>query len=664
MAKRNGLPAPIAIDCRTMNLETMLELEWLVTNRLGAYASGSVPGTATRRYHGLLIAPTLPPVGRQVVVANVLEQLVVGEKVVDLSTFRFAGATHPEGYVHLVQFVHDIAPTWTFQFQDVIVTKQVILAEQTPVAAVRYRVESAEPVGLRLRPFVALRDFHGMRQPWDPHELVFSSVDGCLKVEDRAWKNAPAYLRCDGAAFRPEPQWWHGFQYDADRQRGQDGTEDLYSPGWFEVTPAGGAWTQFAAGIEPVQPVDFEREVDSRRRRRRKILAAVGEVDELTQRLAAATDDFVVTRASTVSATTVAGYHWFGDWGRDTYISMPGLTLLTGRHAQAMEILRTFTAAMRNGMIPNLFDDYGGEPHYNSIDASLWYVLAVDRYLRATGDAKAWAREFMRPVETILRAYHDGTDFGIRADGDGLIAGGSAETQLTWMDAKFAGQAMTPRDGKVVEINALYLEALHIMADRCRGVDEACAKHFAAEAKRVAQSFARAFWFAEGGYLYDYVGPLGPDRSIRPNQVIAIALLHCPLSLEQQRSVLRVAREHLLTPAGLRTLSPHDPRYHGQYGGTWEARDRAYHQGTVWPWLMGHMVQAHLKLEGFSAQSRAEADAWLRPFEAHLRQAGIGQVSEIFDGSAPHGPRGCIAQAWSVAELLRAKLMIQRGELL
>ncbi len=664
MANTVQLPAPITVDCRQTPLAELESLEWLVTNKLGSYASSSVVGANTRRYHGLLVAATLPPVGRQVVLSALAEQVIVGGKTYNLSTFQFAGAVSPNGYVHLVSFVNDIAPRWIFQFDGVTVTRELMLAETANVLAVRYKVDAPEPVELRIRPFAALRDYHALRREHDTHQIMFNHQDGGVLIEDRQWAAEPAWIGLEGATFTDMPQWWYKFQYPVDIHRGQDGFEDLYTPGYFQCTAQPGQWVQATAACGRTAAFDFDATVAARRRRLIQRVEAVGpDPDDATQRLAMAADAFMVTRdvSSGPSATILAGYHWFADWGRDTFIALPGLALLTGQTDKARQVLDTFAHAMADGMIPNRFDDYGGSPHYNSMDASLWFILAVDRYLRLTGDERSWAQEFIGPVRSILQSYHDGTLFNIHADADGLLVGGSSNTQLTWMDVKYNDEAITPREGKAVEINALWLEAMHIMAERCKGVDDAMAAHYAGEAKRVADSFVKAFWYAEGGYLYDCVGPTGPDPSLRPNQIIAVAMPRCPLSIDRQKSVIDTVIANLLTPVGLRTLAPSDKRYRGQYGGSWESRDRSYHQGTAWAWLMGSMVQAYLKVNDFSDEARDQAGAWLKPIDEHLRQTVLGTVNEIFDGDPPHAPRGCVAQAWSVAELLRAKLMIARG---
>jgi len=613
------------------------------------------------------VAATLPPVGRQVVLSLLAEEARWADRTMALSSFQFADAISPDGHRHLRRFIHDVAPTWIFACDDVTITRQLVLAEGAAVVAVRYRLEAPHPVTLQVRPLAALRDFHTIRRAHEAHKLRFARAEGGVRIEDLQGAAEPAWIGMTGARFIDAPQWWYRFLYRQDVHRGQEGLEDLYTPGWFEVTLQPGAWVQLTAACGQKEGLDFDACVERRRGHRAELAAAVArDGDEATRRLAAATDDFIVTRQTPAgpSTTILAGYPWFADWGRDTFIALTGLLLLTRQFDRARQVLGTFAAAIADGIVPNRFDDYGGSAHYNSIDASLWFVLAVDRYIRASGDEDSWSQRFAGPVRSILRAYHDGTHFNIHADADGLLTGGDSNTQLTWMDVKYAGQAITPRHGKAVEVNALWLEAMHIMADRSRGVDAEAADHYSAEAQRVGAALANAFWFPEGGYLYDCLTPDGPDASLRPNQVIALAQPHCPLAPAQQRQALDVVIHNLLTPVGLRTLAPSDGRYRHRYGGSWESRDRAYHQGTVWPWLMGPLVQAWLRIHRFSPEARRQAGVWLAPLDEHIGAAGLGTISEIFDGDSPHWPRGCIAQAWSVAEVLRAKRMVQLGHLL
>lgn len=659
------LLAPQTVNCRGEDIDALLEIEWLVPNKIGAYASSTVVGCNTRRYHGLLIAAGTPPTGRAVTLSCLMEQLEIDGTQFLLSTNEFADTFSPRGVVHLVEFRNGAAATFVFRAGPAELVKEVILAESVNAVAVRYTLRGADAV-LRLWPFVAMRDFHHLRNVHQPHGMTFRTVDGGAAVRDGLDPVGEVHLVSREARFDPKPQWWYRFCYRKDIARGQDGFEDLYTPGAFEYHLSDGQSCQFTASLNNPIPVGFTTTSRRRSNRLTKLAESVGPgADETTRRLAAATDAFVVQRSfpnSQASPTILAGYHWFADWGRDAFVAMPGLLLETRQFEQARGVFRTFIEHMSNGMIPNRFDDYSPWAHFNSIDASLWFVVAAERYLRATDDVTFWRGMLMPACNSILTAYYDGAQFDIRADGDGLLTGGSATTQLTWMDAALGDEAITPRHGKAVEVNALWHSANRIMAHRCAGIDETLHQQYAHRSELIASAFVRTFWNNRTGCLYDCVNDDEADASIRPNQIFAVSLPHSPLSHDQQRSVVATVKEKLLTPMGLRTLSPDDSRFRSHYGGSWESRDRAYHQGTVWAWLMGAFVEAYLKVESGSDQSKTCAAMWLSGFDEHLSRAGIGFVSEIFDGDEPHTPRGCIAQAWSVAEVLRAKRLVASRE--
>jgi predicted glycogen debranching enzyme len=669
------LPEPIGIDCADGG-DALFEREWLVTNPLGSYASGSAAGTNTRRYHGLLVAATRPPVGRIVALNCLLDELVLtdpdgGERTFALSTFEFPGAIAPDARPNLAELKAGPAATFVYRFGGVELIREIVLADTTNAVAVRYRIRRAEgseeqaaPAGrLRIRPFAALRDFHHLRT-FDPdNRVTFTAAEDAVKIEDRGSALPALHVAIDaGGKFRAAPQWWNRFRYRADLARGQDGLEDLYSPGWFEADLAEARPVQLTASVGERVAVDFETALAARRRRKEQFVAGLGdEADRTVRRLAAAAEAFVVRRngARPGRMSILAGYHWFADWGRDAMIALPGLLLETGRFTEARAVLATFAEAADAGMVPNCFADRDGPPAYNSIDASLWFVVAADRYVRASGDQAAWGELLGPAAERILQAYHDGTRFDIRADADGLLAGGGEGTQLTWMDAAFAGRPVTPRHGKPVEVNALWHAALRVVAGRCADADRAA--ELDAWAAAAAAAFERTFWNEEGGCCYDCVRGEDRDGSVRPNQILAVSLPHSPLSPARRRLVVEVVRRDLLTPLGLRTLAPYDHRYRPRYGGSWESRDRSYHQGTVWAWLTGAFIEAYLKVNGFSLNARGQAKLWLAGFDAHLAEAGLGFISEIFHGDAPHRPVGCIAQAWSVAEVLRARRLVTRG---
>jgi predicted glycogen debranching enzyme len=660
------LPPAMRFPYSQADLDDLLSKEWLLTNRIGTYASSSVLGCLTRRYHGLLIASASPPMDRIAALATVMEQVQVGAAQYDLATNEFADAFSPRGMEHLVEFVHDVVPRWIYRVGDVEVVKEVILAESANAVAVRYTVRGGD-LTLRLWPFAALRDFHDLRKVSQPHQMTFESRDSGIVVHDCRGPAHTLVLRADGGKFQSRPQWWYRFLYRQDVARGQEGLEDLYTPGFFsfDCSPADGQVFQLTASLDESVAVDFDSALQARRRRLVELAGSVGPgADETTRRLAVATDAFLVQRsfpATALRTTILAGYPWFADWGRDAFIALPGLLLCTGQFAQAREVFRTFAEHLSAGMIPNRFDDYSNTAYYNSIDASLWFIVAAERYLEATGDQAFWHNVLMPSANAILTAYRNGARFDIHADADGLLMGGSRATQLTWMDVKLGEEAVTPRHGKAVEVNALWYCAHRIMAHQCAAANPTMARYYAPLADLIAPAFVRAFWNDSQGCLYDCVTDAGPDAAIRPNQIFAVSLPHSPLTPPQQVQVVQTVRQHLLTPLGLRSLSPTDGHYRRRYGGSWESRDRAYHQGTVWPWLIGPYVEAILRVEANKAKAVAEARRCLHAFETHLSEAGLGSVSEIFDGDAPHHPNGCIAQAWSVAEVLRAKRLVEQA---
>ncbi|MFB3891321.1 MAG: amylo-alpha-1,6-glucosidase [Phycisphaerae bacterium] len=658
-------PPPIVVDCRTADLNALLAKEWLLANSLGAYASSTVVGCNARRYHGLLVAATMPPVGRIVALSTVMEQVTIGGTKYELATNEFADTFSPRGSTLLAEFRNDAAAMFIYRAGGAEILKEVLLADAANAVAIRYTIKGG-PATIDLWPFASMRDYHGLRKASEPHQMTFQSTLGGISIQDRMLSQQALFLSAGDGPFTPRPQWWYRFCYRIDIARGQDGFEDLYTPGCFTCALEEGRPVQLTASLRDPIRVDFPTMLDRRRKRMADLAASVAaKGDETSQRLAMATDAFVVQRhfpGSPPSLTVVAGYPWFADWGRDAFIALPGLLLCTGRFEQARAVFRTFAGSISQGLIPNRFDDYATSAHYNSIDASLWFIVAAERYVAATGDRDFWRETLMPAADAILTAYQNGTMFDIRADADGLLTGGSRGTQLTWMDAKLGDEVITPRHGKAVEVNALWHCAHRIMADRCRGIDNAMAARYAHAADLIGPVFVKTFWHEQLGWLHDCISDNWPDASLRPNQILAVSLPHCPLDAAKQAAIVRIITEKLLTPRGLRTLSPDDSRYRRRYGGSWESRDRAYHQGTVWAWLIGPFIEAYLKVEGGKPFAVAQARKWLEPFDQTLHEAGIGYISEIFDGDAPHRPNGCIAQAWSVAEVLRAKMLVAAAQ--
>jgi len=629
--------------------------EWLETNGLGGFASSTVPGLHTRRYHALLIAALRPPVERVVLLSRADETLVVGDERFELSCSRYPGTVHPQGYQFLQGFRLDPFPVWTYQAGGVTLEKSLFMVHGQDTVVLRYRILDAPadtPLALEIRPLVAFRDYHSLAHENEALSPDFAMTEGAVVL--RPYPHLPAlHLGHDAERVEREGYWYRSFEYAEERARGLDFVEDLFNPLVLHYPLAPGHGATLIASTAPHAATDAEvlrqAEVD-----RRAALAASAPVDEpLIRDLTVAADQFVTARGD--GATIIAGYPWFTDWGRDTMIALPGLTLVTGRHAAAHSILREFARHVNQGLIPNRFPDAGETSEYNTVDATLWFFQAVNALGKYTGDY-AFIREYLYDELVTLIDWHvRGTRHGIRRTDDGLLTSGEEGFQLTWMDARVGDWVVTPRRGKPVEIQALWYNALRVMEDLATRFEAPQhAAGYQTLADQAKRSFARQFWNPERRCLYDVVDGEERDSSLRPNQILAVSLPHSLLGRERAREVVEVVRQHLLTPYGLRTLSPEDPRYVGIYEGDIWKRDGSYHQGTVWPWLMGPFLTAYVKVNGGSAKSRQQAREWLKPFRRHLSEAGLGSVSEILDADAPHCPRGCYAQAWSVAELLRA----------
>ncbi|MFW6065974.1 MAG: amylo-alpha-1,6-glucosidase, partial [Planctomycetota bacterium] len=594
-----ALPEPITVDVRAGELDDLLSREWLLTNELGAYASSTVLGCNTRRYHGLLVATTTPPTGRVVTLSTVMDELEIRGERHALAVNEFPGALAPDGRCYLEQFRNDQTAKFVYRIGEAELIKEILLCDAANAVVVRYTLSGGSGV-LRVRPFAAMRDFHHLRSRTDTARLTFETIDDGLVVQDRVSDLPGLNLISREATVEPSPDWWYQFLYRTDAGRGQDCLEDLYTPGVLRYELADGEPCQFTASLDSPRPVGFETNRAARQGHLERIVEHMDErSDETTRRLAVASDAFVVRRSfpgKADSATILAGFHWFADWGRDTFIALPGLLLSTGRFEEARRVFQTFAAHVSDGMVPNRFDDYSSAAHYNSIDASLWFIVAGERYVAATGDMDFYLTVLLPATRRILDGYQAGTLFDIHADADGLLCGGSADTQLTWMDAQTDGRPVTPRHGKAVEINALWYCAHRIVAERLAASDAESAGRFAAQAQMIADAFNRTFWNEAGGCLHDCVGPHGTDDSFRPNQIFAVSLPYGPLPPEREQAVVAAVGDKLLTPLGLRTLDPEDPRYRGSYSGGWSQRDEAYHQGTVWAWLIGPYIEAYLKV--------------------------------------------------------------------
>jgi predicted glycogen debranching enzyme len=622
--------------------------EWLLANGRGSYAMGTVAGTLTRRYHGLLVAALEPPVARRMLVPAVQIVAECDGAAYELGSNRWAsGMNAPQGWRYVSAFaVIDGVPTWTYALGDIELEVALAMPYGRDETAIALRVVRAPaPVGLTLRLLAADRDHHGGSLP-DPAAFAID-VNG-----DRATIALPAcgrmlHVAVPDARLVAAGDRWTGFYAEREAERGLDPIDD-----YLHALDARFALAPGASGGMVVGLTDATEAAPAivAAARRRAVALAAGSTDPLLGELAIAADQFVVSTDAGASRTTiVAGYPWFSDWGRDTMIALPGLTIACGRSGIAAAILRSFAPFVSEGMLPNVFPDGGSAPEYNTVDAALWYVEAVRQCVRATRDAEL-ARDLFPVVQSIVEHYTRGTRFGIGVDpADGLVRAGEAGVQLTWMDAKVGDFVVTPRIGKPVEVNALWYAALTTaasLAEKCG----APAQPYEAAAARVAASFGR-FWNASRGACFDVIdGPEGDDPSLRPNQLFAPALSAALLGAERSRAVVDVCARELVTPVGVRTLAPSDRAYVGAYGGDQHARDCAYHQGTVWPWLIGPFVRAHLNVYHDPPRARAYVDALRDALDGYA----VGTLGEIFAGDAPHVPAGTIAQAWSVAEMMTA----------
>jgi predicted glycogen debranching enzyme len=635
--------------------------EWLVTNGIGGFACGTVAGTLTRRYHGLLVAALKPPLGRTLLLSKLDETVEYDDRSYPLFANRWDdGAVDPHGYALIERFrLEGTTPVWNFAFGDALFEKRLWMQPGANTTYVRYTLlRAGRPLRLQVKALVNYRDYHASTHAGD-WRMKIEPVERGLRIE--AFDGAtPFYLLSTEAAVRPAHEWFRNFFLGVERYRGLDDHEDHLFAGAFEATLAPGESLTLVASTDPAPALDADATQEARQRHERELLESWEQTNAVSASLAPAwirqlvlaADQFIVRRPlrdDPEAMSVIAGYPWFGDWGRDTMISLPGLTLAVGRAELARKILLTFARFVDRGMLPNVFPDAGETPEYNTVDAALWYFEAVRQYYAATGDA-ALVRDLF-PVLADMADWHvRGTRYSIRMDSaDGLLAAGEPGVQLTWMDAKVGDWVVTPRIGKPVEINALWFNALLTLTELAELAGESGAR-YRQMAARARAGFQR-FWNDAAGYCFDVLdGPGGDDASLRPNQIFAVSLPASPLTPEQQRAVVDVCARQLLTSHGLRSLASGHADYQGRYGGGPRQRDGAYHQGTVWSWLLGPFALAHARVYGDPAQ----ALAFLAPMQYHLRAACLGTVSEILDADPPFTPRGCFAQAWSVAEILRA----------
>ena len=643
------------------SLDAACDREWLVTNGIGGFASGTVAGVTTRRYHGLLVAALKPPLGRTLLVAKLEETAQYDGEEYALFADRWAdGTINPRGYNHLERFhLEGTTPVWTFACADARLEKRIWMQTGANTTFVQYSLISASgPLHLDLKVLVNYRDYHATAHAGD-WRMNIEQVERGLRIV--AFEGAtPFYLLSASAREEPAHVWYRNFDLAAERERGLDDREDHLHAGTFQASLEAGESATIVCTLEPHAELDglaaYERHLARQHDLLSQWTAPQPELAKLAppwvKQLVLAADQFIVKRPlidEPDACSLIAGYHWFGDWGRDTMIALPGLTLATGHPQLARNILHTFGRFVDSGMLPNVFPDTGETPAYNTVDATLWYFEALRQYYAATSD-KELLTELFPVLAEVIEWHQRGTRFGIRVDpNDGLLYAGQAGVQLTWMDAKVGDWVVTPRIGKPIEVNALWLNALVTMTQFARALSLRT-ETYEFLAKCARHGFKR-FWNESANYCFDVIdGPEPRDSSLRPNQIFAVSLPESPLTAEQQRGVVDACARHLHTSYGLRSLASSHPNYRGRYTGDPRERDAAYHQGTAWGCLLGPFVLAHLRVY----RDPIGAAAFLEPIANHLRTCGLGSASEIFDGDAPFAPRGCVAQAWTVAELLRA----------
>jgi len=661
-------PLPVAADFGREvcgNAATAESREWLVSNGIGGFGCGTLAGNVTRRYHGLLIAALNPPVGRTLLVSNVDAIAEYDDQHYPLTTQRWWNAGHPSlvpegGHRHIERFrLEGTTPVWTFAMADALLEKRIWMQQGENTTMVAFTlVRASRPLRLALKTIVNYRDFHSSTHAGDWWMNV-EPVAGGLRVTafDKA---TPFYLLSAGAAAEPVHEWYRDFDLPAERERGLDDHEDHLHAGTFRATLAPGDSIAIVLSTRPDPELDPAASYAQCATEQHRLMAHWRSADstlaeqapEWISHLVLAADQFIAIRPLSddpEAKTVLAGFPWFCDWGRDTMISLSGLTLSTGRPEIARSILHTFARFVDGGMLPNCFTDAGTAPEYNTVDATLWFFEAARQYYAAAND-DAFLRELFPVLDGIVAYHQRGTRHNIHVDAaDGLLYAGAPGVQLTWMDARVGERVITPRIGKPVEINALWYNALLTMAAFARRLGKPAAD-YEAMAARVRESFAR-FWNAAEGCCFDVLdGPSGNEAAVRPNQIFAVSLPQSPLAAAQQAAVVEVCGRRLLTSFGLRSLAPGESAYAGRYEGGPAQRDSVYHQGTVWGWLLGPFVLAHLRVYG----DRAEAMRFLEPLGISVHMYGLGTLGEIFEGDPPFTPHGCIAQAWTVGEVLRA----------
>jgi predicted glycogen debranching enzyme len=624
--------------------------EWLETNGIGGYASSTIVGANTRRYHGLLVAATKPPLGRAVLLSKLDETLIVDGERFELSSNQYPGAINPQGFQYLKNFRLDPFPIWTFKVAGIEIEKKIFMPHGQNTTVVSWSVKGRDrSPGLEVRPLIAFRDYHHLQHETAGFETGVET--GSNFVSFKPVDELPSlFLYAGFASAESTGYWYRNFEYAIERERGFDFHEDLFQPCVlnFELSET----VSILASTEQLSNIDVASVENAEFKRRAQLVARSKAKDDIRRALILAADQFIVDRGE--GKTVIAGYHWFSDWGRDTMIALPGLTLATNRPEIAKSILGEFAQHISQGMLPNRFPDIGEEPEYNTVDATLWFFEAIRAYFAKTNDEDFVRDRLYSKLVDIIEWHVRGTRHKIHVDTDGLLYAGELGVQLTWMDAKIGDWVVTPRTGKAVEIQALWYNALRIMADFAAMFGDAeSADKYSQMADVAKASFIGQFWNDAGECLYDVIDGGEKDASMRPNQIFAVSLHHPLVDGERARKIVEKVEAELLTAFGLRSLSRRDPRYVPIYIGSPVERDSSYHQGTVWGWLIGPFIDAYRRTHADAVDLDSKVKEFTAGFGSHLSEAMVGQISEIFDGDPPHSPRGCAAQAWSVAEVVR-----------
>ena len=631
------------------NFTEASQYEWLETNGLGGWSGSSLTGAHTRRYHGLLVAAVVPPAERMVMLSKLDETIISGQNRYELSANNYGNTIHPQGYQYLSGFKKHLYPEFIYEAGNIKLKKTIAMIHGENTVVINYEALSAEhSFTLELLPLLAGRGYHSLLHANTAIEQNACFANDIFEVKPYA-ETPPVFIKIPRGQFKADPNWFYNFNYSVEQYRGLDFTEDLFSHGRLSVELKEGDSLGIIISTDNPLHKDAHQLLEWETARRQSLLTNQP-TDETTRQLVLAADQFIVKRGEHLK-TIIAGYHWFTDWGRDTMIALPGICLSTGRYDDAKKIIAAFANSVSEGMLPNRFQDNGEAPEYNNVDGTLWYFIAIYKYLQATNDRDFVLNEILPVLKDIIDWHFKGTRYNIHVDEDDLLYAGEKGQQLTWMDARIGDWVVTPRMGKPVEIQALWYNALKIFSELLSMNGQ---HHDAAivtiTSDKIKDSFASQFWYTEGNYLYDVIDENGKaDATLRPNQLFTISLPFPLLENEKAEAVLKIVEEQLYTPVGLRSLPQNDIHYVHNYGGSIFERDSSYHQGTVWSWLLGPYIDAVVKTRKSIVDSQKIIDS----FAYHLNEGCIGSVSEIFDADAPFHPRGCVAQAWGVGEMLR-----------